>query len=55
MTLGQSLGLGDVDQRVEQLWQLALVDVAVAVVVAHVEDDAQLVVGAALLEWDNDA
>jgi len=48
VTLGQSLGLGDVDQRVEQLGQLALVDVAVAVVVAHVEDDPKLVVSPAL-------
>lgn len=48
MAFGKPFGLGNVHQRVEQFGQLALVDVAVAVVVTHVEDDAQLVVGPAL-------
>ena len=46
----QLLRLGDDDERVEQLGQLRLVDLAVLVVVAHVEDDAEFVVGAALGE-----
>ena len=48
--LGELLGLGDVDERVEELRELCLVDGAVLVVVAHVEDDAQLVVRPTLRE-----
>ena len=48
--LGELLGLGDVDERVEELGELCLVDGAVLVVVAHVEDDAQLVVRPTLRE-----
>ena len=42
------VGARDLDQRAQHLAQLHLVDDAVAVVVAHVEDDAQLVLRLAL-------
>ena len=44
----ESLGLGNVDKGVEQLWQFTFVDVTVLVVVAHVENDAKFVVGSTL-------
>jgi hypothetical protein len=50
VSFGKPLGLGDVDERVEQLGQLAFVDVTVSIVVAHVEDDTELVVRPALIK-----
>ena len=47
------VGAGNLHQRAQHLRQFALVDDAVAVVVAHVEDDAQFVFGAALGEEDD--
>ncbi len=48
MAFGQPLRFCDVDERVEKLGQLSFVDVTVAIVVTHVEDDAKFVVGSTL-------
>lgn len=45
--VGQRVGFCDFDQRTQHFRELSFVNHAVAVVVAHVENDAQFVVGLA--------
>ncbi|KAJ8868063.1 hypothetical protein PR048_031872 [Dryococelus australis] len=50
VVVGETGGACDLHQRAQHLRQLSFVDAAVAVVVAHVEDDAQLVLSATARE-----
>ena len=53
LIVGQFLGLGDVDQRPQHFRKLHLIYHPIPVVVAHIENNAQLLVGGSFREQNN--